>query len=118
MRYDISARLKAQYSKKNIKYILEQGIKKGHRYYAFGSDTEFKSLDLAVEGIMQPNEFGGRCIMAKRNGIVLDICIVDESGLIGMCIGNFESEELLEKVQFFLSMIKDFAIIHIDTMLD
>ena len=118
MRYDISARLKAQYSKKNIKYILEQGIKKGVDTMPLVSDTEFKSLDLAVEGIMQPNEFGGRCIMAKRNGIVLDICIVDESGLIGMCIGNFESEELLEKVQFFLSMIKDFAIIHIDTMLD
>lgn len=119
MRYDIAATLKAQYSRENIKYILEQGAKKGFRYYDFDTEIEFDTIDLAIEGLMNVNEFDGRCIIARYNNTIpLDLCVADESGLIGILIGNFEHEELLEKVEFLLDMIKDFALLHIDTMLD
>lgn len=118
MRYEINAKILAEYTKENVNYILEQGAKKGFAYYAFGPETLFATIDLAASGLMQPNEFGGRCIMAKMNEIVIDICIVDIPGMIEISIGNFDHEDLLSKIHFFLSMIKDFAIVEINTRLD
>lgn len=118
MRYAINARLKALYSKENITYILGECLKQGYSFYAFGTDAEFLTLDLAVEGIMQRNAFGQMCIMAKRNDAVLDICIIDRSDSIGVSIGNFEDENLEAHIQFFLEIIHNFALLDIYTMLD
>lgn len=120
MIYSINAKLKASFSKDNIQKILKNGSEIGYTYYEYGSEMEFGNLELATEGLMNPNIYDSLGIMVKKDDTIYCLAAGCYKEYFGLVMSGFDINEItiVEGTKQFLTLIKGFALLKLYTIND